>query len=200
MSKEDDVELERWRADWQEPRPRAAEVDVARLRRSVRFRTWTQLARVAVGIAGAVFALVILWRVAAVSTHWLDWGICGAFILLVSAFVGVELWWLRSLWRPADESTGAFVRLAVARARLWLRMCRLSVGLLVGEVVLFVPWIWLRHAERLEAGGTGALVYGFFLLAGLAGGGALILVWLKRRAVERLERLEALERSLSDPE
>jgi hypothetical protein len=190
MTKSDD-ELQEWMADWQDqaaPSPQALE----RIRRRVRRQSLGMALVLAAELILAAGALIFLLHFALRHPDPMDVTAMAGFSLLVLWVTAFSLWNRRGLWRPAAETTDAFLALSIDRGRRRLRSLKAGGWLLAGEVALFIPWIWYRLHRRPAAPSLGDALaaYGFLVL--VAGVAVAILVWTGRRARRELRALEAL--------
>lgn len=192
-------EIARWQAEWQaEGAP--LELDAAELRRRVRRRTLGlafQAVTATLLTAGGLGALA--WVASRAASLW-DWLVFAGFAVLLGAALAMELGSLRGLWRPAHESTAAFLELAIRRCRRRLWTLRVGFWVLAGEWLLFATWIHLRAVEKQAGGsdGLGTYLLGFGLLAILSAAYGLIGSWLARRARREMAELEEMRRGMED--
>ncbi len=190
-----DDELARWREQWRGEAP-APRLDLDDIRRRARRRDLGLLLYLAGCVLVAVVGTGVMFWVAAESGKAVDFGVAAGLTLLVVWALVFELNSLRGLWRPSAETPAAFLDLAIARTRRWLKVVRFSWWLMALEVLLFVPWLLVRFEERQADLGDRLLGFGF--LAVMVGMVAVGVVLLRRWALRRLETLLALRRSLEE--
>ena len=187
-------ELTDWAAAWQadDPLPERTRQDVQhRVARSQRWWRIGTLAEAVIAVVGLAVVLSVglraerpVERVAMTSL---------AVVVLLTVAGG---WWLRrDTWRPAAESTAAWIEFLIRRATRRVQMAWFGAAILPVEIAIFVPWI-LSRAERAADGRDAALLLGFTLLAGLCAllGAGLFL--LGRHARRELDQLKHLQREL----
>ncbi|MEM7354145.1 MAG: hypothetical protein AAF657_25300 [Acidobacteriota bacterium] len=106
--------------------------------------------------------------------------------LLIGVGMGFTLWNRRGTWRPASQTTRAFVELAHERTVRQLRGIRFAWWLLAVEVALFTPWIlWVVHSKPEKQARIPEIYWtSYGLLAGLTSLSAFFL-WGYRRHVQR---------------
>jgi hypothetical protein len=192
-----DAWIRDWKADGEAPRPadahRADEIRHVVLKRG-RLLRWLAAGEACVAI---FFFTAISWRALTVTDPFDR----AAMIALLTLIVGVSAFgWFNWRGRPSvsGESTATFIAIALDRTRRFEQAIRTGWVTLVGEVVIFVPWIWhLLHGDGRTADPERALFVWSFLGALVAGGIAALLLmrlWVRRDA----RRFEALRNELGN--
>jgi hypothetical protein len=137
-----DTELETWRQEWQ-----SDTVALPDLKKKIR----RQNRRTAAAMV-ATSVVLVFSTAAAIRTH-------GAFISglaagawFASALLGSYAWRVRrGTWRPAGETTQAFLELCYGRAVAKARILRFAFRLLLVTIVLYIgfaAWHWRGMAWR----------------------------------------------------
>lgn len=193
-----DPELERWQAAWQaeggEPGPAGperVEGEVAALRRRVKRRSLGLVLMTVWEVVFTATAIFLLWRMARSLGTPLDLFTLTSLAALAALAFAFTVWNRWGIWRPATESTSAYLDLSIARCARRRRSLKAGWALLAAEVILFVPWIWHRlHLDPAARPEPGDFVrtYGFLGVIGGVTGAAL---WLLGRRTER--EIRALE-------
>ena len=172
-------------------RPTVAEpLDTAAILRRVKRRS-LGLRLVAAGeVAIVAIAIAALSVFAVRHPDPFDVVVMAGLALSAVASLAFSFWNRQGRWRPAAETTAAYLRLARSRALGRRTALRAGRWLLTVEIALFVPWIW--HAT----GGAGdplrtALAYAFLAL--VAGGMALAIAMLDRWTRRELAALREAE-------
>lgn len=186
-----DHELQAWQREWRE-QPLAA-ASVADLAASV--RRGTALARgwtIAAAVLTAISVLPLLLRAVRGEAE----GRFAAGILVFVALIWVcTLWLARGTWRPRDESTAAFLDVAIRRCRAALWGAPVGIVLYVAEI-LYV----LFSLERIEGADwttqlrSPAMVVVAFVVGPLYIGGQ---AWYSLRQRRQLRRWRALQAASS---
>ena len=119
-----------------------------------------------------------------------------AMLALVAAGALAFSWctW-RGTLRASAQTTAAFVALAVTRSRRVRRAIVVGWGILLAELLVFVPWIWHRLYDGV-APTADAVWFAWGLLAGLTMLAVLFLVGLDVWARRDARRLQDLMREL----
>jgi len=187
----EDHELSAWMDDWQSEEPRTATdpvLDPAAILRQVKRRSLGLKLLTAGELLLAAGALAGLTLFALRHPDPIDVAVMASFCLLTLAALAFALWNRRGLWKPAAETTAAYLALARNRARRRQEALRVAWWLLAAETALFIPWIW--HTLHADGGHPGPLSYvlAYGYLALVVGTMAALLVWLQRWT--RRERAE----------
>lgn len=193
LPRESDDELREWMADWQaEPEP-APEV-----RDAIRRRVKRQSLKMALSLAGEGGLTVGLLAIVANSAvRWpepLNLAAMAGLAALILWAMGSGLWYRRGTWRPAAETTSAFLDLSILRCRRRLAALRAGWFLLAVELAILVPWLLvLLGGEPLRdyVGAFGFLV----LLTALVVAFSVI---ARGRTRRELREMEAARRSLGE--
>lgn len=182
-----DHELQAWQREWREqPLAAASVADLAASvhRGTVLARGWTIAA--AVLTLGSVFPLIL--RAARGATD----GRFVAGLLLFVALIWVSTLWLaRGTWRPRDESTAAFLDVAIRRCRAAMWGAPVGIVLYVTEIAYV-----LVSLHRIEGGDWASqlrspgLIVVAFVVGPLYIGGQ---TWYSLRQRGQLRRWRALQ-------
>ena len=166
----------------------------AEIRRKVQRFSWGLIALTVAEIGFLSLALAFLtWR-AWQTPKPLE--ITTAVTIWIFAIVGMgfTLWNRRGTWRPAAETTQAFLYLSHRRCVRKLIGIRYAWRTLAVELVLFIPWIvWVVESnpdKKARAPGVYFESYGYlatFLLLG-----AVILLWTSRRTRREMQEMTAM--------
>ena len=178
MTSAPDRELQQWLDVWQtasEPQtsPEAIRDYVAR--RSLMLSLWfgTEI------VIGAV-ALVLLVNRALTETDPVETLAMGALAAIAGGSLLFSLWNWRKGLRASSVTTADFVALSIDRVRRMRRAIRFGWGILVCEVVVFVPWIWRQLYAGPQPPSAGAEHLAWGLLLGLTTFALMLLVGLQR--------------------
>jgi hypothetical protein len=198
MTPEVDRELQGWMSEWRDEPAPAAEARAAILK-NVRRRSLT----LAVVTAGEVVVTLLL--LAMLGVLFMRAGdpettavVLAGSVLAVGALV-VSLWNRKGTWRPAAETTEAFLGISILRCRRSLRAVRIAYGIMVVEAMMLVPWLLVcirRYPDRRPFGFDPHLFYGA-LLAVIFGASTLGCRWYARRVRRERRALEAARRVVS---
>lgn len=194
-----DREWERWRQAWTsgagDAPPEAPEALRARVERQTRRMLLCQAGEIAFGVLFVALWAVYLWRHPEPRT----WVV----MIAVMSFMAVAVWHSISSrqgqWRPAGDSTRAFLDLSRRRCGGKLKSLAFAWRLYLAEVIFLVAYgIWrfpaVEQDERAWRYGTASAV----LL--LLGGVMWIFVRNRRRAIDgELAFLDRLAREAIDP-
>lgn len=156
------------------------------VRRLLRRRQWRLAATVGgeLAVTGLVVAATV-WRVRrGLDELWWTWlGLVWASWATAVAFAVWNRW---GVWRSAERSTRAYLRLLLERTRRQRRTARfvlLFVGLQALAVAVLLAWGEVRGAARQGAWSLWAAVCGLYVLWAL---------WYGRRAAREERRLSGL--------
>lgn len=190
-----DREWEAWAEDWRaEPGDDPPPDLLRRVRRQGRLMLALTVAELLFSGAMLGFSTWFVWS--RPRPLWVVWLVAvWVFTLVAQAYSLVNR---AGTWRPAAQTTRAFLELCHRRCLRKLRTVRFVPWLLAAELgflVAFGLWLYLSGMETpvpglpiyLEAGGwASALTLGY----------CLWLVWYRRRALRELAQLEELQRGL----
>ena len=188
-----DSDLNAWRRQWQDlPSTKDSQDLSRRAAREWRRTLWGLVAPVLVSVCIGGGLIVRAMNSGALA----DIGLAvGAWCFIVIAWVGC-LWLGRDTWRPRNESTVAFIDLAIARCEGWIRATPLALLLYVAEMLFVTIWT-LRNSERTLAEllwSGPAIALGWLGLPGLIA----VAVWWRRNQVTQRGRLLTLRQQLAD--
>lgn len=193
-----DAEWDRWREDWGTADEPAPEIAAAVRRRALRQGRWQRLSLAlqllfyGAGLAYLTTIAVRQPRPLEVVTAVAVWG----FVL---AGFGGELAARRGLWRTEADSTRAFVDLSYRRCRARQWVLRFGIGMLIAEVLFFLPWIaWVVGTRPTTGSRLVPYLVGYGYLAVAVGVFVLYLRWYRKRVRRELAALEALRRALGE--
>jgi hypothetical protein len=190
-----DVELEKWRRQWQGGAGTESRADeVERLRRRVTSETrWLKLGLigpifVTFGVGGGTILIALLtgWTVHLVIA-------IETWIFIAVCWIG-SLWLARGTWRPLAETTAAYVDVSIRRRESYTRGATFCVCLYVFQLV----FVALVVGSFMNLGIIGVLTSPQMIVIGWIGL-PLVLVgayWFRRRQRAQLERLLELKRQL----
>ena len=146
-----DTEIETWRREWQsgtEPLPK--------LKKKIQRQNLRTIAGVAVMCVCLAFSTTEAWRTRSSFMEGLAAG-----LWFTSLFLGSYGWWVRrGTWKPAAQTTQAYLELTYKRAVAKARTIRLSFYVALAVTVVWAPflaWNW----RTLH--GTGALILAAFV-------------------------------------
>lgn len=110
----------------------------------------------------------------------------GLLALIAASALALSLWNWRGAIRASARTTSAFVALSLERSRRLRRAVNLGWGILLAELVVFVPWMWHRLYGGSRPPSADAERLGWGLLAGLTMLALLLLAglhaWSRRDA------------------
>lgn len=193
---EPDDELREWMSDWQvgpEPEPEVRDAIRRRVRRQSRKLVLYTAGELTLGLLMLAFVI----RTAVARPVFFNVAAMAGLALAILWAVTYSLWSSRGTWRPAAETTTAFLDLSILRCRRRLNALRAGWWLLAVELAIMIPWLHLL----LRSGGANApltpgyaAAFGFLILvASLA---VAFLIVAKRKARRELREIEELQRDL----
>jgi hypothetical protein len=201
-----DPELERWQAAWKadgrEPGPvvpERVEGEIAALRRRVKRRSLGLALMTLWEVIFTSAAIFLLWRVARSLGTPLDLFTLTSLAALAALAFAFTVWNRWGIWRPATESTSAYLDLSIARCGRRQRGLKAGWTLLAAEVFLFVPWIWHRlHLDPASPPQPGDFVRTYGFLATICSFVGIALGLLGRRTRRETRSLEELREALTN--
>jgi hypothetical protein len=196
MTSAPDRELQQWLEAWQtvsEPAtgPEAIRDHVAR--RSLMLTVWF-----GTEVTICTVALTFLLHRALTETDPVEILAMGAFAVIAGGSLLFSLWNWRTGLRNSSGTTADFVTLSIDRVRRMRRAIRFGWGILVCEVLVFVPWIWRQLYAGVQPPSASAERFAWGLLGGLTALGLLLLIGLQRWISREAHILEGLRRELGD--
>lgn len=190
-----DLELDRWRQEWQASTTVTADFE-RRVQRQTRLMRWDLLLQVLVTVGMGGWTLgwaLVTSRVEIV-------------VLAVGTWIAIAAGWTFSLinrrgtWKPAMATTAGFLDLSIVRCRRNVRRLTFTAGF-YGMLLTFVLAVLYASLASVQPMTIGDFLGAPFLLpiwaitAGLAG-----VAWWRRGVLRReLEALADLRRALNDP-
>jgi hypothetical protein len=190
-----DIEMEKWRRQWQggaQSASRADELEQLR-RRVLRETRWLKLSLigpifVTFGVGGGTVLLALL-------TGW-----TAHVVIAIESWIFIAVCWIGSLrlargtWRPLADTTAAFVDVSIRRRESYMRGAMFGLCLYVFQL-LFVM-VLLDFAMNL--GARGILTSPQVIVIGWIGLPSVLVgaYWFRRRQRAQLERLLELKRQL----
>jgi hypothetical protein len=180
-----DHELEMWRQEWRsqtEPLPES----VLKIKDSIR----RQNLRMFLGaiLSGALLLLVALWALQ--NPTWYRVHYAEGFWLLMLLSLIYRFWTLRGTWKPAAQTTRAYLELNYKRAAAVARYLRFLLGILIVTTVIstpFVAWSTWRWIHCCCCRNTRLLVLWPMLVAEL-----LFFLWFHRRKSKKAQEAKRL--------
>ena len=196
MTSAPDRELQQWLDVWQtasEPQtgPEAIRDYVAR--RSLMLALWFYT-EIVIGAVG----LVLLLHRALTGTDPVEMLAMGALAAIAGGSLLFSLWNWRKGLRASSGTTADFVALSIDRVRRMRRAIRFGWGILVCEVVVFVPWIWRQLYAGQQPPSAGAEQFAWGLLLGLTTFALMLLVGLQRWISRESRILDGLRQELGN--
>jgi hypothetical protein len=151
-----DLELETWRREW-----RTSTEPLPELKRKIRRQNLQTIAAVL-----AICVCLAFSTAEALRTRSSFMAGLAAGIAFTSVILGGYTWWVRrGAWKPAAQTTSAYLELSCKRAVAKARTIRFSFYFLLAAILLFAilfAWNWRAFSPR-EALILGALVMELFL-------------------------------------
>jgi hypothetical protein len=191
-----DLELEKWRRQWQggpESASRADEVERLRQRvlRETRWAKWGLIVPiwVTVGVGGGMTLLALR------NEHPLHVALAIETWIFIAVVWAGSLWIARGTWRPLADTTAAFVDISIRRRKANLRGATFGAWLYVLQLLAMKLIVGYLTSERLADTLTSPhmILYAWIGLPLVFGA----LVWFRRRQRAQLERLLELKRQLA---
>ena len=191
----EDRELESWRAEW-----RQATLPLPEIHRKIKWqnrRFYLSLVAAAIAFVGALVLSVVAVRQEP-SPERIAWA-AGIWVLAFGS-AAYRLWNQRGTWRPATQSTRAFLDLSRKRALAKIRSVRVAFYVIPAWLVFcagIVAWRWNVFAADIKAHpvdyllSLGAVVVMMLLVF-------LYLAWVHRRQLRELDEAERFLKELTD--
>jgi hypothetical protein len=194
MSTVSEREWQQWTGTWQ------ADAEPMTAPEAIRQHVRRRSRLLAVGLAGELvvalgFSVSLVYRA---TTHPdpLERLAMGLLALVAMSGLLASWWTWRGTLRASSETTAAFVALSIERSRRLRRAIAVGWGILLGELAVFVPWIWHRLYGGPQPPSSEAEWFSWGLLAGLTLLAVLYLASLHWWARADRRRLEALRQEL----
>ena len=187
MSERD--ELMEWMADWQAEAPLSDGIRETVQRRVARSQRRWRIEAVSEAVV-AVVGLAVTTTTAWFATTTIEWLAMASLSVVVVCAYWTSLRYRRGLWQPTASSTEAWLDFLVRRAHLRLRATSAAAVLLVVEVAIFIPWVWVRATDTWRS------IFGFTLLAALTVAFTVGLVLQGRAARREIAQLSTLQHEL----
>lgn len=157
-----DLELESWKREWREPVEEPLPDFRAKIRRQDRRTTFVLV----LGAVCLIGSLVAVWQVRTAF-----WSGLAAGLWFSTAVLGAYVWRMRrGTWRPASQTTQAYIDLCYRRAIAKERIARFAVvflGIAVVAYGIFVLWNH-EHISPLSVVILAALAAESFFLRAVA--------------------------------
>lgn len=195
MSAPDDRDLQQWTRDWQAGMPHDVSSE-EQIRRYVKRRSrllWSFM--VSECAIGAV-ALPILIYFSVAATNEVERLSMISLASIVIAALGFGWWNWRGVLGSSAASTAEHLAISAERLRRLRLAWRVGWLILIGEVVVFVIWIWDHLYSGVHPLDSGAERFAWGWLAGFTLVAVVWLVWLGRWITRDAARFEALRREL----
>jgi hypothetical protein len=172
-------ELEQWMEMWHASSGAEAPVTPEAVRAHVERRSRSLAVWLAGEVAVSVCAAVFLLHRAVTHPDLFEKISMGLLAFIVVSAMGLSLWNWRGVVRASMSTTSGFVGLSCERLRRFRRAIRVGWGLLVGEVAVFVPWVWHQLYGGSRVSSDAAERFGWSWLAGVTMIGVVLLVGLE---------------------
>lgn len=186
-----DAELEVWRSSWQQQAAPAAGDDLARLvaRGTRHMRRGLLASGLVTVVVGGFFSLPATRPPSPDA-----WVLTAAVWAFLAAAWGFVLWNNAGTWRPASETTAAFLDVSIQRARRAIRSAVFGVALYLAEVAFCADWFRRHDSSGLLV--PWPTVFASGAIAWLTWGATPVLgavaVWYVLRKVREARQLEAI--------
>lgn len=199
MSTQVDHELKAWMDDWRseaDAAPRTTPTE--EIRKHVRRRQHQLIWWVACEVAICVGFLAFILHRALTQTDPVEKIAMGALGLVILTVMVFGAWNWRGAMTASAETTAAYLAIAIERSRRMQRSVRAGWAVLVGEVSVFVPWIWYQLHGDGSAPSVDRAAFAWAFLTFMVLLGVLLILLVQRGIREDVHRLEALRRELTD--
>jgi hypothetical protein len=187
-------ELSEWMATWQadDPLPPSTRAEVQqRVARSQRGWLLATIAELVIGVVG----LGVTITVGLLADRLVERLAMASLTVVVVATMAAGWWLRRDAWRPAAQSTRAWIEFLLRRAQRRMQMAQLGGIILPLEAAILTPWI-ISRADWSSNGRAAALLAGFTMLGLLCGVLGAGLFFFYRRARRDRDDLLHLHREL----
>lgn len=193
----EDRELESWRAEWRQATLPLPEIHKKIKRQNRRF--YLSLVAAALAFVGALIFSIVAVRQEP-SPERIAWAV-GIWILALGSGA-YRLWNQRGTWRPATQSTRAFLDLSRKRALAKIRSVRVAFYVIPAWLVFcagIVAWRWNVFGPDMKAHPTDYLLaFGAVVVILLLA--FLYLAWVRRRQIAELKEAEQLLQEMTEAE
>jgi len=191
-----DRELEQWTEMWHAPSSAEASATPEAIHRHVERRSRSLAVWLAGEMAVTACAVVVLLHRAVTNPDLFEKVSMGLLAFIVVSAMGLSLWNWRGVVRTSMSSTSGFLALSCDRLRRFRRAIRIGWGLLLGEVAVFVPWVWHQLYGGARVPSDAAERFGWGWLAGVTTIGVVLLVGLEVWARREDRTLKDLTKEL----
>ncbi len=192
---EHDRDFQKWTREWQAGTPRdiTTEEDIRHYVKRRSGLVWSFV--VSDFVIGAIALPLLVYLGVAARSDVERMAMFGLACITVAA-IGFGWWNWRGVLRSSAATTAEYLEISAERLRRMRMAWRIGWIVLVGEVIVFVIWIWdhLYSGARQHDAGDAWFAWGWlagFTLAAIVG-----LVWFGRWLNRDAERFEALRREL----
>jgi hypothetical protein len=195
MSTPDDRDFQQWTREWQAGTPRDVTTE-EQIRHYVKRRgglVWSFM--VSDFVIGAVALPVLVYFGVAARTDVERFSII-SLISITIATIGFGWWNWRGVLRSSAANTAEYLAISAERLRRLRLAWRIGWAVLVGQVVVFVIWIWDRLYSGARPLDSGAERFAWAWLGGFTLVAVVWLVWFGRWISRDARRLDALRREL----
>ena len=194
MTSAPDRELQQWLDTWQtvaEPQTGAEAIRgyVARRSRMLAVGFCTE-------VTICTVALLFLLYLALTETDPVEMLAMGALAMIAGGSLLFSLWNWRTVLRNLSSTTADFVTLSIDRVRRMRRAIRFGWGILVSEVLVFVPWIWRQLYAGSQPPSASAERFAWGLLVVVTALALLFLIGLQRWISREARILDGLMNEL----
>jgi hypothetical protein len=195
MSTPDDRDFQQWTKEWQAGTPRDVTTE-EHIRHYVKRRSglvWSFM--VSDFVIGAI-ALPFLVYFSVAARNDVERLSMLSLISITIATIGFGWWNWRGVLRSSAANTAEYLAISAERLRRLRLAWRIGWVVLIGEVVVFVIWIWDLLYAGARPPDAGAERFAWVWLGGFTVVAVVSLVWFGRWITRDARRLEALRREL----